>query len=82
MTKQRSKSLAKRSGVEDDPLAMCETIEAFSAALEKLSDAQLLRAWERTQGERATRLPDEQLLEELDSARREEQTNNNNKEIL
>lgn len=77
MTKQRSKSLAKRSGLEDDPLSRCQTLEEFNAELAKLSDAQLLAAWERTQGERATRLSDEQLLEELDEARKEEDINDN-----
>jgi hypothetical protein len=74
MTKQRSKSLAKRSGVGDDPFSHCETLQEFNAALATLSDAQLLDAWERTQGERATRLSDEELLAELDQARREETT--------
>lgn len=76
MTKQRSKSLMKRAGLEDDALAYCRTIEEFNAELAKLSDAQLLSVWARTQGERATRLTDEELLAELDQARKEEQDNN------
>lgn len=71
MTKQRSKALAKRAGLEDDPLSRCRTIAEFNNELAKLSDAQLLRAWERTQGERATRLSDEELLLELETARRQ-----------
>jgi hypothetical protein len=50
-----------------------------------LSDAQLLDVWGRTQGERATRLSDEELLAALDQARKEvvpEQDNNHDPTIV
>lgn len=67
MTKQRAKALMRRAGVDDDPLAQCQTLEEFNRELAKLSDAELLSAWARTLGAWAFRLPDEQLLEELDA---------------
>lgn len=77
MTKRRVHNLMKRAGVEDVPLSRCRTIEEFNAALEKLSDAQLLDAWSRTLGIAASRLSDDELLRELDDARREEDRDNN-----
>jgi hypothetical protein len=72
MTKQRVKALMQRVGVEDLPLAHCQTVGQFSDALTKLSDAELLSAWARTLGVAASRLSDDELLRELDKTRQED----------
>lgn len=85
MSREKAKSLMRRAGLADDPLAHCRTIQEFKLELAKLSDAQLLDVWGRTQGERATRLSDEELLAELDQARKEvvpEQDNNHDPTIV
>jgi hypothetical protein len=79
MSRQRSKQLMKRAGVEDLPLGQCQTIEEFNVELAKLSDSQLMDAYTRTLRAWAVTLSDDELLAELAKAR-EEQPDNNNEE--
>lgn len=78
MSRQRSKKLMEKAGVEALPLAHCQTMGEFNQELAKLSDAQLLDAWSRTLGFAATRLSDDELLRQLDDAQREEAAEEDN----
>jgi hypothetical protein len=71
MTKRRVQNLMRRAGVEIAPLDHCRTIAELNAELSKLSDSQFLLAWSKAHGARATRLSDEELLLELETARRQ-----------